>query len=58
MQRKRWLIIKVKVISDFYDSTADNILRRTGDIIEVTEERFNALKGYVEKIETKQTKDA
>ena len=52
------ITIKVKVISDFYDSTADNILRRTGDIIEVTEERFKALKGYVEKIETKQTKDA
>ena len=50
--------IKVKVVSNFYDSTADNILRRTGDIIEVTEERFNALNGYVEKIETKQTKDA
>nr|DAM96570.1 MAG TPA: hypothetical protein [Caudoviricetes sp.] len=52
------IIIKVKVISDFYDSIAGNILRRTGEIIEVTEERFNALKGYVEKIETEQSKDA
>ena len=52
------MIIKVKIISNFYDSTAGNILRKTGDIIEVTEERFNALKGYVEKIETKQNKDA
>jgi hypothetical protein len=54
------ITIKVKVISDFYDSTADNILRRTGDIIEVTEERFKVLNEYkvVEKIETKQTKDA
>lgn len=50
--------IKVKVINDFYDSTAGNILRIAGDELEVTEERFNALKGYVEKIETKQTKDA
>ena len=50
--------LKVKIISDFYDSATDNILRRTGEIIEVTEERYNALKGYVEKIETKQTKDA
>ena len=52
------ITIKVKVISDFYDSAAGNILKRTGDIIEVTEERFNALKGYVEKIETEQSKDA
>jgi hypothetical protein len=54
------ITIKVKVISGFYDSTADNILRSVGDILEVTEERFKVLNEYkvVEKIETKQTKDA
>ena len=54
------ITIKVKVISNFYDSTAGNILRSVGDILEVTEERFKVLNEYkvVEKIETKQSKDA
>ena len=54
------ITIKVKVISNFYDSTAGNILRSVGDILEVTDERYNVLEEYkvVEKIETKQTKDA
>lgn len=54
------ITIKVKVISNFYDSTAGNVLRSAGDILEVTEERFKVLNEYkvVEKIETKQTKDA
>lgn len=52
--------IKVKVIGSFYDSTAGNTLKSAGDILEVTEERFKALNEYkvVEKIETKQTRDA
>ena len=54
------ITIKVKVISNFYDSTAGNILRSIGDILEVTEERFKVLDEYkfVEKIENKQSKDA
>jgi len=49
------ITIKVKVISNFYDSTAGNILRSIGDILEVTEERFKVLDEYkfVEKIENK-----
>ena len=54
------IYIKVKVVSNFYDSTAGNTLRSVGDTLEVTEERFKVLNEYkvVEKIETKQTKDA
>nr|DAD69058.1 MAG TPA: hypothetical protein [Siphoviridae sp. ctFiA6] len=54
------IAIKVKVISDFYDSTAGNILRSVGDTLEVTDERYNVLEKYkvVEKIENKQSKDA
>ena len=58
--QKGVITIKVKVIGNFYDSTAGNILRGAGDILEVTEERFKVLDEYklVEKIENKQSKDA
>lgn len=46
------IYIKVKVVSNFYDSTAGNTLRSVGDTLEVTEERFKVLNEYkvVEKI--------